>query len=114
MTKFSSSNTVLKRWFKLIQKDFYCNYSLIYYLDYKTNGDKDYSGMHNLSGVFVKEEPVETISDITYYPFSVIYPNKKRIYYCENEDESRIWVKMIKKVTGYLNLTDIYDVKVRR
>ncbi len=69
--------------------------------------------MHNLSGVFVKEEPVETINGITYYPYSVIYPNKKRTYYCENEDETRIWVKTIKKVTGYLNLTDIYDVKVR-
>jgi len=26
LTKFSSSNSVLKRWFKLIQRDFYCKY----------------------------------------------------------------------------------------
>jgi hypothetical protein len=28
LTKFSTSNSVLKRWFKLIQKDFYCNFLL--------------------------------------------------------------------------------------
>jgi hypothetical protein len=69
--------------------------------------------MHNLSGVFCKEELSETINGVVYYPFSVVYPNKKRVYYCENENESRIWVKTIRKVTGYINLTDIYEVKVR-
>lgn len=111
LTKFSSSNSVLKRWFKLIGKDFYCNFNNNY-LDYKTNGDKEHSGMHNLSGVFVKDEPPETVGGIKYYPFSVLYPNKKRSYYCENEEETKIWVKCIRGVTGYLNLNDIYDVKV--
>lgn len=68
--------------------------------------------MHNLSGVFVKEEKMETVNGTAYYAFSVQYPNKKRMYYCEKEDECRIWVKTIKRVTGYLNLTDIYEVKV--
>ena len=68
--------------------------------------------MHNLSGVFVKEEPFEIINGIDYWPFSVVYPNKKRMYYCEKEDELRLWIKTIRKVTGYLDLTDIYEVKV--
>lgn len=67
--------------------------------------------MHNLSGVYVKEEVPEVVNSIQYFPFSVLYPNKKRVYYCENADESRVWVKTIRRVTGYLNLTDIYDVK---
>jgi hypothetical protein len=68
--------------------------------------------MHNLSGVYVKEEPQETVNGLLYYPFSVLYPNKKRIYYCENADEARIWVKSIKKATGFVDLADIYEVKV--
>ena len=68
--------------------------------------------MHNLSGVFVSEEPFEKINGIDYWPFSIVYPNKKRIYYCEKEEESKNWVKTIRKVTGYVNLTDIYEIKV--
>jgi len=68
--------------------------------------------MHNLSGVFVKEEKPEVVNGLQYYPFSVVYPNKKRVYYCEKEEESQMWVKTIRRVTGYVNLTDIYDVKV--
>lgn len=68
--------------------------------------------MHNLSGVFVKEEKPEQINGTTYYPFSVIYPKKNRVYYCDNVNECSSWIKLIRRATGYLNLTDIYDVKV--
>jgi hypothetical protein len=81
--------------------------------DYKTNGDTEHQGMHNLSGVFVKEEKPESINGVTYYPFSVVYPKKNRTYYCEKENECKGWVQSIRKATGYLNLTDIYEVKVR-
>jgi len=103
LIKISSNKTLLKRWFKLIHRDFYY---------YKTNGDNEHQGMHNLSGVFVKEEKPEVINGVTFYPFSVMYPKKNRTYYCEKNDECKGWVQSIRKATGYLNLTDIYEVKV--
>jgi Ca2+-binding EF-hand superfamily protein len=108
-TKFESSifkithtRKLKKLWFKLIGKD-------IYY--YKHKDDKAHKGMHNLSGVFVKEELKAKIDDSVYFCFSVIYPKKKRIYYIDNEDDYKNWIKYIKKVTGYSTLTDIYEVK---
>lgn len=68
--------------------------------------------MHNLSGVYVKEEKEETLNGIVYYPFSVVYPKKTRTYYAENQGDCKNWVASIMKATGYLNLTDIYEVKV--
>lgn len=69
--------------------------------------------MHNLSGVFIKEEE-ETMKyeGQVLLCFSVLYPKKTRNYYVDNEEEYRNWIKFIEKATGYSSLTDIYDVKV--
>lgn len=67
--------------------------------------------MHNLSGVFLNEEPITKIDNESYFCFNVIYPKKSRLYYCDNQEEYSNWVKCIRKVTGYQNLTDIYEVK---
>ncbi len=70
--------------------------------------------MHNLSGVFVKVEDLKTLEDQVFYPLAILYPNtnKKRVYYCEKEEDCLQWVKILTKVTGHLNFTDIYTVKV--
>ena len=68
--------------------------------------------MHNLSGVFINEEVQHKIDGENFFCFSVIYPKKSRVYYIDNEEEFKNWVKCIRKVTGYANLNDIYDVKV--
>lgn len=41
--------------------------------------------MKSLAGVYLKEE-MEEFSDggKTYYPFMLIFPNKRRIYYLES------------------------------
>lgn len=67
--------------------------------------------MHNLSGVFIKEESETKIDDVKFYCFSVIYPLKTRIYYVENEQDYHGWVKAIRKVTGYSSLTENYEIK---
>lgn len=69
--------------------------------------------MHNLSGVYLKEEENIENEGKKLFCFSVIYPKKARKYYVENEEEYRTWVKFIQKATGYSSLTDIYDVKVK-
>ena len=68
--------------------------------------------MHNLTGIYVEKEKVLELDNITFYSFSIIYPNKKRFYLSENEDEIDTWIKIIESSIGYMNLTDIYTVKV--
>ena len=69
--------------------------------------------MHNLSGVFVKEEQSISYDGKPLYCFAVIYPKKARHYYVDDEKEYQEWLRYIRRATGYANLTDIYDVKVR-
>jgi hypothetical protein len=100
--KVTNTKKFKKLWFKLIRKDFYY---------YKSKEDKDHKGMHNLTGVFVREESNLIHEGVTYYSFSVVYPKKVRVYYCDNLNEFKEWIKRIQKVTGYFDLNDIYDVR---
>lgn len=90
-------------WFKLVHKD-------LYY--YKSKEDPSHKGMHNLSGVFIKEEQKIINEGLNLFCFSVIYPKKVRNYYVSDQKEYLNWIKFMQKATGYSSLTDIYDVKV--
>jgi hypothetical protein len=68
--------------------------------------------MHNLSGVFVKEENHIKFDKTTLFGFSIIFPNQIRIYYADNEKDLKTWIEKIQKITGYSNLNSIYEVKV--
>ena len=89
-------------WFKLIYKD-------LYY--YKNKNEKIHRGMHNLSGLFLKAEGLQEIKGKKMYCFSISFPSKNRIYYCDNETDYNNWLSALKKATGYTNLLDIYDIK---
>ena len=100
--KLTETKKLKKLWFKLHHKDLY------YFRNEKENVHK---GMHNLSGVFLKEETKTTIDGVEFFTFSVVYPKKVRYYFVDNEEEYKRWVISIKRATGYVELTDIYDVK---
>jgi hypothetical protein len=100
--KITQSKKLKKLWFKLLGKD-------LYY--YKSKEDKVHKGMHNLSGVYVNEESPTKIDNESFFCFSVIYPKKSRLYYCDIQEDFTNWTKCIRNVTGFQNLTDIYDVK---
>jgi len=68
--------------------------------------------MHNLTGIYVCKEEKQVLDKVTFYAFSVIYPNKRRFYLSESEDEINTWIFKIQSSIGYTNLTDIYTVKV--
>ena len=89
-------------WFKLVYKD-------LYY--YKNKNEKVHRGMHNLSGLFLKTEGLKEIKDRKMWCFSISFPSKNRVYYCDNETDYNNWVNVLKKATGYTNLLDIYDIK---
>lgn len=68
--------------------------------------------MQSLAGVFIKSEMEEMMEDNTMmYPFMLIFPNKRRIYYLETKEERDQWVDKIKQAIGYANLHDFYDLK---
>lgn len=90
-----------KLWFKLVDKDFYF---------FKNEKESAHKGMHNLSGVFLKELPPTVINNVKFFVFSVVYPKKERTYYCDNESQYKIWITKLKLATGYTNLTDIYEI----
>ena len=96
------NNKFKELWFKLIYKD-------LYY--YKNKNEKVHRGMHNLSGLFLKAEGLQEINGRKMYCFSIAFPSKNRIYYCDNETDYNNWVNVLKKATGYTNLLDIYDIK---
>ena len=89
-------------WFKLIYKDFYY---------YKRRNEKVHRGMHNLSGLFLKEKGIKEINGKKYYCFTIISPIKNRDYYCDNEQDYNNWVSVLKKATGYTDLLEIYEIK---
>ena len=91
-----------KLYFKLVHKDLFF---------YKDKNDISHRGMHNLSGLFVKVEEAKILDNKTYYCFSVVYPARTRMYFCDDEKQYKDWVENLKKATGYTNLLDIYEVK---
>ena len=67
--------------------------------------------MHNLRRLCVKVEEAKTFERKNYYCFSVVYPAKTRIYYCDDKKQFKDWIDNLKKATGFTNLLDIYEVK---
>jgi len=59
---------VKKLFFKLLHRD-------LYY--FKDENEDEHKGMHNLSGLFVKEEKKQTIEGKEFFAFSVVYPKKR-------------------------------------
>lgn len=69
--------------------------------------------MHNLVGVFIKDEMEEYLDSTTMlYPFTLIFPgNKPRTYYLLKKEDKEKWMDNIKRVIGYSNLFDFYEIK---
>ena len=100
-----ATETKLKRyWYCLLGKELYV---------YKNKKEDKHKSMHSLVGVFIKDEPEEQLDSTTIlYPFKLVFPpNKARAYYLLNKDEKEKWVEAIKKVVGYSNLFDFYEIK---
>ena len=92
---------MIKIFFKLFYKD------LFYY---KNKSDKIHQSMHNLSGLFLKEEPTKILDNITYYSFSIIFPKKKRTYFCDNKQEFKGWKRCLRIATNYSNILQMYEI----
>jgi hypothetical protein len=82
--KQKKGNTFKTYWFVLLGKELY---------SYKSQGDAKHKEMLSLSGVFIKnEQEEETENGEVFYPFMLIFPNKRRIYYLRSSDDKDRWV----------------------
>jgi hypothetical protein len=104
MIRKATETKLKKYWYCLLGKELYV---------YKNKHEDKHKGMHNLIGVFIKDEPEERVDASTVlYPFKLIFPpNKVRTYYLLTQEDKERWIKAIKKVIGYQNLFDFYDMK---
>jgi serine/threonine protein kinase len=93
---------MVKIWYKLFYKN------LFYY---KNKDDKNHKGMHNLSGLFLKKEATKILDNKIYYSFSIIFPNKKRTYFCDDMKEFKNWIKHLRIAINYSNILDLYIIK---
>lgn len=67
--------------------------------------------MKSLAGVFLKDEAEEVVEGTgVVYPFMLIFPNKRRIYYLTSKEQKDEWIAAIKKSTGYASLQDYYQL----
>lgn len=100
-----ATETKLKRyWYCLLGKELYV---------YKNKKEDKHKSMHSLVGVFIKDEPEEQLDSTTVlHPIKLVFPpNKGRVYYLLNKEEKEKWVNALKKVVGYSNLFDFYEIK---
>ena len=67
--------------------------------------------MHNLSGVYLKEDEPIIMEGRKFYSFIIIFPTKERKYYVLDEKEYKNWLIAIRKAVGYSNLNEIYEVR---
>lgn len=67
--------------------------------------------MKSLSDIYISDNlKVEQVGDDIYYPFVLIFPNKKRIYFCRNIKDKLMWINSIKKSVGFCNIDDYYEI----
>lgn len=73
MLRKANETKLKKYWYSLLGKELYV---------YKSKAEKKHKGMHNLIGVFIKDEPEEKFENQVLYPFKLVFPpNKARTYY---------------------------------
>ena len=80
MIRKANETKLKKYWYCLLGKELYV---------YKNNKEDKHKGMHNLMGVFIKDEEDENLDEnTTLYAFSLIFPGSKpRLYYLTNPEE---------------------------
>ena len=102
MYKMYEEKKLRKVYFCLVGKD-------IYY--FKKKKDKKHKGIHNLSGVYVKKDEDIIINGKTFYSITILYPQKNRTYYFDDESSRKIWFEKLKNVIDQKSILDNYIVK---
>ena len=102
MIKISDEKKLKKIYFRLIGRD-------LYY--FKKKEDTEHKGVHNLSGIYIEECKKIKIDNKTYYCFNIIFPQKTRTYYFDNEIDYKTWLTKLKLAIEYKSLLEKYEIK---
>ena len=80
MIRKATETKLKKYWYCLLGKELY---------QYKSKSDEKHRGMHNLSGVFIKDESMEFFNNqAVVFLFTLIFPgNIQRTYYHETKQD---------------------------
>ena len=104
MIRKATETKLKKYWYALLGKELYV---------YKNKNDDKHRGMHNLNGVFLKDELEEYFDGkVVLHPFTLIFPgNNPRTYYLETKEAKDEWMSIIKQAIGYSSIHDFYEIK---
>ena len=100
--KIVQSKKLKKLYFSLIYRDLYF---------YNSEKDTVPKGMHNLSGVFIKEDKQCVIDGIRFFVIAIITQGKTKKYYIDNEFEYTEWLEHLRRAVGYADLSQMYEIK---
>jgi len=67
--------------------------------------------MHVLAGAFILEEEPLDYEGKLLSGFSISFTNKTRKYFVESKKEYEDWLRIVKKVIGYQDLNEIFEIK---
>ncbi|MCQ2817119.1 MAG: protein kinase [archaeon] len=102
MYKLTHTQKLKKVYFILIGRDFYY---------FKSKEDLTHKGMHNLSGIFINKGEPTDMEGKHLYNFSILYPQKARTYYMEDEAECERWLEKLNRAINYKSLSQQYEIK---
>jgi len=107
--------TVKKYWYCTDKKEIYCILpSKSIKIGYEKKDGAAHKSMRSLTGCFIREDEPEKIEEQQYFPFTLVFSQiKSKKYYAANKEDFKMWVSAIKKIVGYANLLDYYELKVR-
>jgi hypothetical protein len=89
-------------WLVLLGKELYT---------YRKQGATKHKEMKSLTGVYLKSDLKEEETNGTMlYPFMLIFPDKKRLYFLKSPEEKAMWVNAIKQAIGHANILTYYEV----
>ena len=92
-----------KYWFVLENKDFYC---------YESQDSLSNKTLNNLIGCFITTQPKKPLAEGNIYPFTIIFsPTISKTYYANTKESLDVWTEKIRKVIGYSNMSDYYELK---
>ncbi len=100
--KVTKSNKLRRLFFRLVFRDLFF---------FKDQGIANHEGVHNLCGLYLKNNPPLNKDGKIYYSFSIIYPLQTRNYYSEDKNEIENWLKHLRKAIDITPLNENFDLK---
>jgi len=103
--KTKDKSRIKKYWYTIVGNEMY---------SFKNEESKTHKTMHSMNGVYISEEPSESMNDssgksLTLYPIKLVFPHKYRMYYFMDKSDRANWIIALREAAGYRCVADFYD-----